>query len=87
MALQANANSENRSKWARYANPANWFKGIWGFIIDSKNEMKRITWPEKSKVYRSTGVVITSVILITLFIWLVDSLFNMGLGYFLQLVK
>ncbi|HBM75786.1 MAG TPA: preprotein translocase subunit SecE [Clostridiaceae bacterium] len=87
MALQANANSGNSSKWARYANPVNWFKKIWGFIIDSKNEMKKITWPEKSKVYRSTGVVIASVVLIALFIWFVDSLFNRGLGYFLQLVK
>lgn len=87
MAFQANANSENRSKWARYANPVNWFKRIWNFIVESKNEMKRITWPDKTKVYRSTGVVISSVILITLFIWLTDSLFNKGLSYFLQLVK
>lgn len=87
MAFHANVNSESSSKWARYANPVNWFKKVWTFIIESKNEMKRITWPQKSKIYRSTGVVISSVLLITLFVWLVDSIFNQGLSYFLKIVK
>lgn len=87
MAFQANANSEGKSKWARYANPVNWFKKIWKFIVESKNEMKKMTWPEKSKIYRSTGIVLSSVIVITLFIWMVDSLFNQGLIYFLKIVK
>lgn len=87
MAFEANANSENKSKWARYANPVNWFKGIWKYIVESKNEVKRITWPERSKIFRSTGIVITTVLIITLFIWLMDSVFRMGLDYFFKLIK
>jgi preprotein translocase subunit SecE len=87
MAFQANANSESKSKWARYANPVNWFKGIWKFLVECRNELRRITWPDRSKVFRSTGVVISSVVAITLFVWLVDSLFGQGLNYFLSVLK
>lgn len=86
MAFEANANSNNKPKWFKYANPANWFKGIWHFIIDSKNEIKRITWPDKSKINRSTSVVISTVLVITLFIWLLDSIFGKGLEYFFKLI-
>lgn len=87
MAFEANANSENKPKWLKYVNPVNWFKGIWRFIVESKNEMKRITWPTRSRINKSTGVVLTSVLVITLFIWLVDSVFSLGLGYFLKVIK
>lgn len=87
MAFEAKANSENKSSWVKYVNPVNWFKKIWHFIVESKNEVKRITWPERSKIYRSAGVVITSIIVLALFVWLIDSLFNLGLGYFFKVIK
>lgn len=87
MAFEAKANSGSKSRWLRYINPANWFKGIWNFIVESKNELKRITWPEKSRVFRSTGVVISTILVLTLFIWLCDSVFGFGLNNFLSAIK
>jgi len=87
MALEAKANSENIPKGMRHINPVNWFKGIVDFIKDSKGEFKRITWPEKSKIIRSTTVVLTSVTLITGLIWLIDSVFNFGLSNFLKILR
>lgn len=87
MAFEANANSGNKSKWARALNPVNWFKGIWSFIVESKNEVKRITWPDKSKIFRSTGVVITTIVVLAITMWLLDSIFGLGLNYFFTVIK
>lgn len=87
MALQAKASSENIPKGMRRINPANWFKGVLGFIKASKNEIKRITWPGKDKVIRSSTIVIASLIIISGVIWLIDSLFNFGLGSFVKLLR
>lgn len=87
MALEAKANSEKLPKGMRHINPVNWFKNIFGFINDSKNELKRITWPERTKVIRSTTVVLTAVVILTLFVWVMDSVFNLALSNFLKLLK
>lgn len=87
MGLEAKANSQNLPKGMRRINPINWFKGIINFIKESKGEFKRITWPEKSKITRSTTVVLSTVILITLVIWFMDSVFNQGLSYFIKLIR
>lgn len=81
MAFEANANSENKS------NSGNWFKGIFRFIVESKNELKRITWPTKQKIIKTTTVVLSAVLLLTAFVWLVDSVFNQGLHYFLNVLR
>lgn len=87
MALEAKVNSQNTPKGMRHINPVNWFKSIVDFIKDSKNEFKKITWPEKSKIIKSTSVVLTSVIILTGLIWFIDSVFNQGLSYFLKIVR
>lgn len=93
MAFEAKANSNNTPRWARYINPVNWVKGIiWffvrcaRFIRDSFKEAKRITWPSRDKVTRSTLVVIVSVVAITVLIWAVDSIFSKALDSFLKLL-
>jgi preprotein translocase subunit SecE len=93
MAVQAKANSKHTPRWVRYINPVNWVKGIgrfflaaFRFIRDSYYELRRITWPEKARIFRSTGVVFSTVLIMTLFIWLVDTLFNQGVSYLLKLI-
>ena len=87
MALQAKANSENIPKGMRRINLVNWFKGVFNFIKESKNELKRITWPAKNKIIRSTSVVLTAIILLTVTVWLIDSVFNQALSGFLRLLR
>lgn len=87
MALEAKANSQNIPKGMRRINPVNWFKGTIDFIKDSKNELKRITWPEKSKIIRTTTVVLTTIIFLTIVIWLIDSIFNFGLSTFIKVLR
>ncbi|KPU42647.1 protein translocase subunit SecE [Oxobacter pfennigii] len=82
MALEAKAKSEKLPKGM-----SDMFKGVFDFVVDSKNEFKRITWPDKDKVIRSTSVVLTAIVLLTCFVWLLDSVFNLALSNFLKLLK
>lgn len=94
MAFEAKTDSGNKPGWVKYVNPVFYGKGIGRFFVkcgrfikESSREFKRVTWPDKEKVLKSTTVVLSTVALITLFIWLVDSVFNQGLNYFFKLIK
>ena len=49
-----------------------YFKGV-------KSEFKKVTWPSFKQILNNTGTVITSVIVIGLFIFVLDRAFNAGL--------
>jgi len=87
MALEAKSYSQNIPKGMRHINPVNWFKGVINFIKDSKSELKRITWPDRPKAIRTTTVVLVTIIFFTLVIWLMDSIFNLGLSAFIRMLR
>ncbi|PLX82111.1 MAG: preprotein translocase subunit SecE [Desulfuromonas sp.] len=43
------------------------------FFTNVKGELKKVTWPTKKDTYGSTLVVISVVIVIGIFLWVVDS--------------
>lgn len=47
-------------------------KKMWRFIKEAKIELSRATWPSWEEITRSTVVVFITVILFTLFIYLLD---------------
>lgn len=49
------------------------FQRIAAFIREARDELKKVTWPDRDEVTSFTMVVIISVILISLFLWLVDN--------------
>lgn len=55
----------------------NFFKGV-------KSELKRVNWPNKKELYSYTTVVIIVCSLVALGIWVADSIFRYGLGFFLN---
>jgi preprotein translocase subunit SecE len=46
------------------------------FLIDTKNELKKVTWPTKDELKESTRVVIVASFLLTAFIGVVDQILN-----------
>jgi preprotein translocase subunit SecE len=42
------------------------------FLIEVRNELKRVTWPTKKEVYAATVVVILFSIVLGTFLWIVD---------------
>ena len=45
-----------------------------GFIRESREELKKVTWPSREEVTRFTIVVVVAVIFISVFLWLVDTI-------------
>ena len=52
------------------------------YIRESKEELKKVTWPSREEVTSFTIVVVVTLLVISFFLWAVDS----GLMYFIQAV-
>ncbi len=48
------------------------FKKIIAFFKEVQLELKKVTWPQRKDVIKSTTVVITTISLVALFLYLVD---------------
>lgn len=44
-----------------------------GFVSESREELKKVTWPDRDEVTRFTVVVVVAVIVVSIFLWLIDS--------------
>ena len=53
---------------------------LFRFFKEVKSELKKVTWPSKKQVIKSTLVVIAAVLVIGVVIWVLDLLFSFGLG-------
>jgi preprotein translocase subunit SecE len=52
------------------------FERLKQFLIDTKNELKKVTWPTKEELKESTRVVIVASFLLTVFIGAVDQVLS-----------
>jgi preprotein translocase subunit SecE len=43
------------------------------FVRESRDELKKVTWPERDEVTSFTIVVIVAVVIVSLFLWIVDT--------------
>jgi len=72
--------TEERSKQSK-VNP---FKKIWNAILrffkNTKGEVKKIIWPGRQMIIKSTGVVIAAILVIGAGVWIIDYALSGGLG-------
>jgi len=54
------------------------------FLKEARAELGKVSWPTRKELSESTVLVIVSVIMITLFIGVVDFVFNKLLQWFAQ---
>lgn len=52
------------------------------FIQAAKAEAKRVVWPSRQETMQMTGIVVVMVLIVTLFVWLVDSLLILAMTWF-----
>ena len=52
------------------------------YLRESKEELKRVTWPTRDEITSFTVVVVISVVVISVFLWGVD----LGLEYIINLL-
>ncbi len=43
------------------------------FVQESKEELKKVTWPDRDEVTTFTVITIITVVLMSLFLWMVDT--------------
>ena len=55
------------------------------YYKDIKSEFKKITWPSKDDIIKTTGTVLGTIALLTLVLWAFDSVFGFGLKSALSL--
>ena len=63
------------------------FKKIGKFFRDCKGELKKIVWPTPKSVFKSTGVVLVTIIVLSLFVFLLDTGFMNLLGLVMDVAK
>jgi preprotein translocase subunit SecE len=49
------------------------FRKIIAYVRDSKDELKKVTWPTREEVTSFTIVVVVTLLVISFFLWFVDS--------------
>jgi preprotein translocase subunit SecE len=54
--------------------------GVSKFFRDTKSEIKKIVWPTPQSVFKNTGVVLVTIILIGLFVFGLDTALTKLLG-------
>ncbi len=52
------------------------FEKLKTFLHETKNELKKVTWPTKEELKESTKVVIVGAFLLTVFIGVVDQILS-----------
>lgn len=60
------------------------FKAIAKYFREIKSEMKKVVWPSKKTVINNTIIVIAAVVIIGLFIWVLDAVFQFGIFSFIN---
>lgn len=53
-------------------------KAVWGFMLESKQEFKRIVWPTRDEAVRTTLLVFVMVIVVGFVLWLLDTFLFWG---------
>jgi preprotein translocase subunit SecE len=56
--------------------PLGWWQRSRQFLIEVRNEMKRVTWPSRKEVYATTVVVILTSVFFGLYLFGVDLLLS-----------
>jgi preprotein translocase subunit SecE len=53
-------------------NVSGWWNRSRTFLVEVRNELKRVTWPTKKEVYAATIMVILFSAVLGFFLWIVD---------------
>lgn len=57
---------------------------IFRFFKEVKSEMKKVVWPTRKQIINNTLIVFAAVVVIGVFIWVLDLVFQYGLFQFIK---
>jgi preprotein translocase subunit SecE len=58
-----------------------WWENSRNFLIEVRNETRRVTWPSRREVYATTLVVIVTSTFFGVYLWGLDLLFNRAVDW------
>ena len=58
--------------------------GLIGYLKDTKQELKRVTWSSKKELLKNTGIVLATIISFTILVWGLDTVLSGALGLILK---
>ena len=76
---KASKGEEKKAKAPKKFSPKNVGKAIGRFFKDLRGETKKIVWPSRQMVIKSTGVVLAAILVIGAGIWLLDFAISGGI--------
>jgi preprotein translocase subunit SecE len=53
-------------------------RSVWAFVLESKQELKRVVWPTRDEAVRTTLLVFLMVFIVGLLLWLLDMVLFWG---------
>lgn len=56
-------------------------RAVWGFILESKQEVRKIVWPTRDETFRTTLLVFAMVLVVGLVLWLLDMFLFWGVRF------
>jgi preprotein translocase subunit SecE len=54
---------------------------IWSFVLESKQEVRKVVWPNREETMRTTLLVFAMVFIVGLILWLLDMFLFWGVRY------
>jgi preprotein translocase subunit SecE len=58
---------------------------LWGFLGESRTELRRVVWPTRRETLQMTGVVFVAAVIVGLMLWFFDWVISLGIGAFMGL--
>lgn len=54
---------------------------VWGFVLESKQEVRKVVWPTRDETFRTTLLVFAMVLIVGLVLWLLDMFLFWGVRF------
>lgn len=58
-------------------------KNLLSFMKNARTEVRKMVWPTRIETMQTTLMVVVIVILLAIFLWFIDMLLGLGVGWFL----
>jgi len=49
-------------------------RSAWGFVVESRNEVRKVVWPTRQEALQTSRAIVAAVLVTALFLWGVDSI-------------
>jgi len=56
-------------------------QNVWGFILESKQEVRKVVWPTRDETMRTTLLVFAMVVIVGFVLWLLDMFLFWGVRF------